>query len=447
MTNSKITKKALIASVLSLVMCFTMLLGTTFAWFTDSATTGVNTIQSGTLKVDLLDADDNSLVGTTLNFKKAAGAETEPVLWEPGCTYELNPVFVKNNGNLALKYKLEVAGLDGDADLLDVIDWTIKLGATTADLNTFEGHLLAGQKSTEGLTIVGHMQETAGNEYQGLTANGISITVVATQDTVESDSYGNTYDATAEYPIVATTYTPATVADVFTDITAADAGDIIQLPAVADVVDLTGKTIEDLTIKGNDDITVKVTTGGAAPSVNADGVVFENVKFDFGNNSYNAIRGDVTYKNCTFTGMVNSYDNSTFENCTFNNADGQYLAHVYYGAAKFKDCTFNGSNRCVYVYTDGGDAAADFDGCTFNFTTATPNKSAIMLNANNGTGAYTVAIKNCTVNGNANAAGGSNVAGAENYQGVYGLKHKDGNGTAKLVKGTVTVNGATVYNN
>lgn len=38
------TKKALIASVLSLVLCVSMLVGSTFAWFTDTATTSVNTI-------------------------------------------------------------------------------------------------------------------------------------------------------------------------------------------------------------------------------------------------------------------------------------------------------------------------------------------------------------------------------------------------------------------
>ena len=48
------------------------------------------------------------------------------------------------------------------------------------------------------------MQETAGNEYQGLSINGIAITVFATQDTVESDSYGHDYDkdaGTARYTL------------------------------------------------------------------------------------------------------------------------------------------------------------------------------------------------------------------------------------------------------
>lgn len=45
--NSKSTKRALLVSALSLVVCLAMLVGTTFAWFTDTATTGVNKIVSG----------------------------------------------------------------------------------------------------------------------------------------------------------------------------------------------------------------------------------------------------------------------------------------------------------------------------------------------------------------------------------------------------------------
>ena len=58
MTNKKTTKRALLSSVLSLVICFTMLIGTTFAWFTDSVTSTGNIIQAGTLKIDLLVKDD-----------------------------------------------------------------------------------------------------------------------------------------------------------------------------------------------------------------------------------------------------------------------------------------------------------------------------------------------------------------------------------------------------
>ena len=84
--TSKSTKRALITSVLSILMCVAMLIGTTFAWFTDTASTGVNKIQAGNLDVQLLDANGNSLEGQTLAWQKAEGHENDEVLWEPGCT-------------------------------------------------------------------------------------------------------------------------------------------------------------------------------------------------------------------------------------------------------------------------------------------------------------------------------------------------------------------------
>ena len=198
MTSSNSTKRALITSALAILMCAAMLIGTTFAWFTDTASTGVNKIQAGNLDVQLVDENGNSLEGKTLEFKKAANAaEGEAVLWEPGCTYELPAVYVKNNGNLALKYKVTITGINGSAKLNDVIDWTINDADLSAD------HSLAAGATSEALTIKGHMQEAAGNEYMNESIDGIAITVAATQDTVENDSFGNTYDKDAEYPIVA----------------------------------------------------------------------------------------------------------------------------------------------------------------------------------------------------------------------------------------------------
>ena len=53
MNNTKTTKRALLSSVLAMLICITMLIGTTFAWFTDTASTAVNKIQAGTLNVAL----------------------------------------------------------------------------------------------------------------------------------------------------------------------------------------------------------------------------------------------------------------------------------------------------------------------------------------------------------------------------------------------------------
>ena len=197
MTNRKSTKRALLGSVMAMVLCLAMLVGATFAWFTDTASTGVNKIQAGNLDVQLVDENGNSLEGKTLEFKKAANAaEGEAVLWEPGCTYELPAVYVKNNGKLALKYKVAITGINGSAKLNEAIEWTINDADLSAD------HSLSAGATSEALTIKGHMKESAGNEYMNESIDGIAITVYATQDTVESDSFNNTYDENAAYPVV-----------------------------------------------------------------------------------------------------------------------------------------------------------------------------------------------------------------------------------------------------
>ena len=198
MSNRKSTKRALLGSVMAMVLCMAMLVGATFAWFTDTASTGVNKIQAGNLDVvlEMQNADGKwvSAEGKTLDFVKAAAGEQ--VLWEPGCTYELPELRVVNNGNLALKYKVAITGINGSAKLNEAIEWTIGDVAMGA-----EQHLKAGESNE--FTIKGHMKESAGNEYMNESIDGIAITVVATQDTVESDSFDKDYDAGAEYPVVA----------------------------------------------------------------------------------------------------------------------------------------------------------------------------------------------------------------------------------------------------
>ena len=200
MSNRKSTKRALLGSVMAMVLCLAMLVGATFAWFTDTASTGVNKIQAGNLDValEMKDASGNwvSAEGKTLDFVKAADAKGEAILWEPGCTYTLPELRVVNNGNLALKYKVIITGIQGSAKLNEAIEWTIGDVAMGA-----EQHLKAGESNE--FTIKGHMKESAGNEYMNESIDGIAITVVATQDTVESDSFDKDYDAGAEYPVVA----------------------------------------------------------------------------------------------------------------------------------------------------------------------------------------------------------------------------------------------------
>ena len=207
MSNKKATKRALLTSIMALAMCVVMLVGTTFAWFTDTATANVNKIQAGKLDValEMFDTAQGKWVtaeGKTLNFVKAAGGENQAILWEPGAEYKLPELRVVNNGNLNIKYKVEVTGIQmnrqpvaGVFDLNDVITWKadgLTLG-TEATLNPTE---------SKAFTISGKMDTAAGNDYQGLTINGVSITVYATQATGEYDSTRNDYDTSAGYSVV-----------------------------------------------------------------------------------------------------------------------------------------------------------------------------------------------------------------------------------------------------
>ncbi len=190
MTKTKSTKRALLTSALALLMCVSMLIGSTFAWFTDSVTSKGNTIQSGTLKVDLVDAEGNSMEGKIIEFID----QDDNDLWEPGCKYKTKPVFVVNKGNLALKYEIVINGINGDAKLLEAIEWTVN-GSPIGEL---KGELQPNAKSGE-IVLQGHMKEDAGNEYQGLTVEGISISVFATQLTSEKDSFNDQYDVNATF--------------------------------------------------------------------------------------------------------------------------------------------------------------------------------------------------------------------------------------------------------
>ena len=234
MENSKSTRRALLTSVLALLMCVTMLVGATFAWFTDTASTGVNKIQAGNLDIEL--AYKNRTTGG--KFRKAD--KSTPVfdnnaLWEPGHV-EYVVLKVSNAGSLALKYKLGInianevgstnvydntfnlsdyirfAVLDGDRTG-DSVDRDALVAAATDSKLIKEGyskedHLLAAENNNEKVvTLVVWMPTTVGNEAnykKDATAPSIDlgISVVATQYMLESDSYGTQYDKDATYPAV-----------------------------------------------------------------------------------------------------------------------------------------------------------------------------------------------------------------------------------------------------
>lgn len=230
MADSKHTKRALLGSALALVLCFAMLLGTTFAWFTDTAKTTVNKIESGTLDIEIVDEDGNKLTGPIKwKAKDKYGNPRDNILWEPGATYGTEEFYLINKGSLALKYKVYIDGFTGDTKLLDKLTFSVLLyGDTlvgsspqiiTLDRNneySFEGHLLPASEGIKTDTIEtdpelvqiefrAMMDPSADDDYQGLSLDGVTIKVVATQYGYEADRlYNKTkdifYDDDASYP-------------------------------------------------------------------------------------------------------------------------------------------------------------------------------------------------------------------------------------------------------
>ena len=418
MNESTKTKKALRGSLFALFLCIVLLIGTTFAWFTDTASTGVNKIQSGRLDVDLQIKEGDKWVsaeGRTLDFVKAAGHKNEAILWEPGCTYELPELRVVNKGNLALKYKIQITGIQGDEELNKVIDWTYSVsGEAVASLDT-ERHLAAktGEDDVfDTLKIKGHMQESAGNEYQDKSIDGVSITVVATQDTVENDSFGNKYDANAAYPVVAKDQNE--VNDIIKNAT--DKKATIAIPANKTITLDNGIANEEeksrnITFVGDGSQTVDVVEkavtaeGGELNYQRGSSFTFENLNIQAGEGSFDGIVCDeLTYKNCTIKGKLTLYGKATFINCVFDNdMTNQYSIWTWGGTdVKFDGCTFNTNGKAILLYGQATAAKPTnlvVNNCTFNDrSNGTAGKAAVEV-GNDYNATYTLTINKATVNG------------------------------------------------
>ncbi len=218
MTKTRSTKSALISSVIALFLCFAMLLGTTFAWFTDSVTSASNKIVAGNLDVELYHANgtdtDEPVSDTTTLFD-------DVTLWEPGAMV-WEKFTVKNLGSLDLKYTLtinvsSISVVEGKsfADVLKVAVLNVQptrdniATAATRDLETFaleSDCVLEAKTGVDEFYVAIYWAPSANdNDYnvagEKLYAK-LGVTLVATQAAVEEDAFGKDYDANAEYPVL-----------------------------------------------------------------------------------------------------------------------------------------------------------------------------------------------------------------------------------------------------
>ena len=479
--NQKATKRALLTSVMALVMCVVMLVGTTFAWFTDTASTGVNTIVSGNLKVDIIGAESDSHI-EKLNFTKAATTDAEAgaeILWEPGCRYVTEGFRIANKGNLALKWKAQVntgttAANEGNFDLLDVIDFYLVKGTgesqTETPLNEFTGNLKKTEIS-DVYYIKGVMQTTAGNDYQGLELSGITITVYATQDTVENDSFNNQYDKDATY----LTYPAGVTDEIFDSKTEADysipGGTTGKAQAAAAYVDSNGNVqytadVKTALDKGASTIYLKKDTKGrlmaltdflAQPNrsseVTKDITIYANgADFEYGELAINTSEAG---KNANFT--IKVYDaknlrvwgntpnagvtqNIILENCTYegtgigtNAAGGIFFAYGETGTINLamNNCKVSGSDQGVYFGCDGSLTVKD--------SSFTECATGIKVSYK-GTGTRTDRIENCvfTKCGCTTEMAGSTTYLADDSAAIKYKKSGTGTITLTLKSNTIT---------
>ena len=220
MKRKNATRHALFTSILSLLLCVSMLVSTTFAWFTDEVETGMNTIAAGNLDVELL-ADGNKVDSNTKLFD-------DVTLWEPGVVVYEN-LQVANVGTLALKYQmtlnfgnendlnghklsevLKVAVIDKIADgatRADVLE-AAKASDNVGTLQNFyaTGELEADAEGTAQTVVI--FWEPSSAEVDNLynanngqsTSDGeplhieFGVNLQATQLMSENDSFGNEYD-------------------------------------------------------------------------------------------------------------------------------------------------------------------------------------------------------------------------------------------------------------
>ena len=399
--SKKMTRKAMLTSVVALAICFAMLVGATYAWFTDSVSSVGNKIKAGTLDIDLYQFDGNDWVEITDQSAPIFGSDQSAVaqnvntdtLWEPGKT-QVAYLKLVNNGNLWLKYSVAVDVKNVANDLYEAMRYEIIPDAQPTAVAAWDAAagvaVTTGKQATAAVDVpmppeaehyfalALHMQEDAGNEYQTGEVD-FDLKIVATQYTAEPDSFNNQYDADAEYP-------PIVVADAAELATALANGETnIKLTPNVDYGTLTlGNTtdLEDVTIDAEDAQMLMDIQSGAK----LENVVIKNYE------PTGAITG-------SYNGSVTIRDgadvNITFEDCTFKpETSSASCIRSYETNAKlhFEGCTFDGTGS-RYAFYRSGDAIdeLEFVNCTFqNFT-----KRVIMWNGSSGKAAKIV-IDGCT---------------------------------------------------
>lgn len=427
MTKNKTTKRALLVSVLALLLCASLLVGSTFAWFTDNVTSTNNIIKSGNLDVKLEYSTDLSTwaeVGAKTDIFKNEDGTTD--LWEPGFT-EVVYLKVSNVGSLALKYALEVTVADekqgtnqaGEKFSLsqyikyDVVKYTaeepyenrdaavaavpnavaLKTGIPAISNVSLEPKT-ENTIDSDVLALVVYMPTTVGNvanhNGEDIPTINLGITLNATQLAYEEDSFGPDYDEDAVYG----TYVELNEGDdLLAAMASAEAGLPLTIKLNGDVEwpteghhnenDITPAS--SIVINGNGN-TITATGSGVTPLGDAEApMTLKNVKIVDNSKSYNESAWELSYLemggrvlNCVDVDFADPIsvdsDKATFTGCTFvghydknSTSTTQYGVWAYNGDSTYTNCTFTGTRGMKICDQYSGEVGTVVvDGCTFN---------------------------------------------------------------------------------
>ena len=371
----KSTKRALLMSALSLLLCCSMLIGTTFAWFTDTVESGKNKIVAGNLDIELEYAKVEN--GSITGWDTVAGKTNifDPdALWEPG-RVEVVYLKVSNLGTLELKYQLgvnvsnetpgtnvynetfllsnslvfKVVDLDEEPTVAYTREEAMKAAGTEKGLKDYNGKTTEldakdGANDEDYVALIVYMPTTVGNEANYKTGTAapvieLGINLFATQKDAESDSFGNDYDEDAWHPDMKV----YNAQDLQAAVENAQPGDVIELqnnidlseslviPAAAAtysmrsipapvVIDLNGKTLTGTVgsdAEGNR-VHVVVNNGNA---IIKNGTV-KSADFDGGSAIYNGEGAALTLEKVTALGAPqknNVYPVSAYPAYAINN--------------------------------------------------------------------------------------------------------------------------------
>ena len=368
MTNNKSTKRALLTSIVALVLCFTMLLGTTYAWFTDSVSSVNNIIKSGNLDV-VLEVGTLNEGGESANPNDWTWTEVDlskPIIdladVEPGYV-ATKAIRVRNNGSLALKFALstvivsEKAGVNKYGDefllsdslytftskslsftdydrntILSIIDLTLSgnfnsaigSGANTA-VNTLGEEicndmvLLEGESTAFafGIAMPTWIENEANHNGTDIPEITFGINVAATQYTYENDSFGKDYDENAEYPELSKFYNKEDI------ITLDSANNSVNLTEDGTMYILTGTFDKTFTINLADDANVGIDLSGATFEDQL--IIKEGTAADNVNHLTEERKGNYTIKNAKVNGalsiIASSAESFTIKNCEMETLD------------------------------------------------------------------------------------------------------------------------------